>query len=250
MENVDHCNPLHSHYLEEKNMKSIEEILRIQTSPSVSEIRLFERAQKYLRFVSWIPGLRMVAVCNSLSMYASDEGSDIDLFVVTDPGRMWFVRIALSGVFQLLGVRRHGEHVAGRFCLSFFSTTEALDFSTFAIEDDVYLKTWIEHLKPILDIGNTYAEFLEKNSKWTNAQPTADARRFRIIEKPLPKEWFGGLWNLVNRALRRIFEPVTLREYERLGKPWGIIISENMLKFHREDARIEIREEWQAGKAD
>ena len=77
-----------------------------------------------MKWVSWIPGLRMVAICNSLSMYASDADSDIDLFVVTEKNRLWFVRILMTIVFQILGVRRHGNHVAKRFCLSFFSTVE------------------------------------------------------------------------------------------------------------------------------
>lgn len=72
---------------------------------------LFERAQKYLKWVAWIPGLRMVAICNSLSMYASDLDSDIDLFVVSDPRRMWLTRILMTGIFQILGVRRHGNKV-------------------------------------------------------------------------------------------------------------------------------------------
>jgi len=231
-------------------MASIEEILHIKASPSHSEIRLFERTQKYLRFVSWIPGLRMVAVCNSLSMYASDADSDIDLFVVTDPDRMWFVRIVMSGIFQILGVRRHGNYVSERFCLSFFCTTKNMDFGAFAIDEDIYLQTWIQHLKPVLDTGGTYGCFLEANAGWTSVRPASEATRFRSIEKPLPKEWFGWLWNVLDTAFRRIFEPVTLCEYERLGKPWGIIISNGMLKFHREDARKEIRNLWQTGKSD
>lgn len=229
-------------------MASIEEILHVKTSPSRSEIRLFERAQKYLRLVSWIPGIRMVAVCNSLSMYASDADSDIDLFVVTDPNRMWFVRIVMSGIFQILGVRRHGKCVSERFCLSFFCTTKALDFGTFAIDNDIYLRTWIRYLKPVLDIGGTYGRFLEANAEWAPTENSKETTRFLNMEKPLPKEWLGWLWNTLNDALRYVFEPVTLHEYERLGKPWGIIVSDDMLKFHREDARKEIRSIWQAGQ--
>jgi hypothetical protein len=40
--------------------------------------------------------------------------------------------------------------------------------------------------------------------------------------------------------------PLTLREYERLGKPWGVIISDNILKFHPDDRRVELRDEFEA----
>jgi hypothetical protein len=34
----------------------------------------------------------MIAIVNSLSMYATHPDSDIDLFIVTRPGMIWFVR--------------------------------------------------------------------------------------------------------------------------------------------------------------
>jgi hypothetical protein len=194
--------------------------------------------------VSWIPGLRMIAVCNSLSMYASEPGSDIDIFVVTDPRRMWLTRILITGIFQILGVRRHGKHVAGRFCLSFFCTTEAMDFGNIAIEDDVYLKVWVNHLKPIVDIGGCYEKFLRVNTGWMEVFPdtTGGNTRFRSIEKPLRKDRLEWWWDGLDSLFRAVFEPVTLREFERLGKPWGVIVTEDMLKFHPGDRRKEVRD--------
>ena len=119
-----------------------------------------KKTQRYARLVSWIPGLRMIAVCNSVSMYASEKDSDIDLFVVTDPGRIWLVRGLLTLALQLFGVRRYGHLVKGRFCLSFFATTEALNMGKIALPEDPYLEAWTYHLIPILDRGYTYKEFI------------------------------------------------------------------------------------------
>ena len=223
---------------------TIEWFLGIKSEPSESEMQLFKRAQKYLRAVSWIPGLRMIAVCNSLSMYASEQDSDIDIFVVTDPKRMWLTRVCLTAIFQILGVRRHGKKVAWRFCLSFFCTTEAMGFEKIAIENDVYLKAWVNHLKPIVDIGGCYEDFLGANAGWMEVASVNNKEnaRFRCIEKPLSVERLGWWWNFLDALLRTMFEPLTLREYERLGKPWGVIISERMLKFHPGDRRREVRD--------
>lgn len=110
-----------------------------------------------------------------------------------------------------------------------------------AIANDVYLESWVHYLKPILDIGGTYESLVEANRGWmTQYFPTStEARNFLSIEKPLEEERFTGLWDNMDRWCRYMGEPVTLREYERLGKPWGIIISSNMLKFHRDDKREE-----------
>jgi hypothetical protein len=135
-------------------------ILQLQSTPTQEELKLIEKTQKYARLVSWIPGLRMMALCNSLSMYASDPDSDIDLFIVSNPGRIWLVRGLITGIFHILGVRRHGEKVVGRFCLSFFITTNVLDMSQIALEKDPYLEAWAYHLMPILDRGDVYSEFV------------------------------------------------------------------------------------------
>ena len=60
-------------------------LLGVKKEPNMHEKYLFERAQKYVAKLSWIPGIEMVAVVNSLSMYATHEDSDIDLFIVTKP---------------------------------------------------------------------------------------------------------------------------------------------------------------------
>ncbi len=219
----------------------IQTILRIKNTPSPTEEALFEHTQKYMWYISWIPGLRMVAICNSLSMYAGDADSDIDLFIVTDPQRMWLVRILVTAIFQFLWVRRHGKYVAGRFCLSFFCTTEGLDLSKIAIEEDIYLRTWVEYLKPIYDQGDCYKLFLNKNNHWVDVSDAEKKENIKYLigkSKKSP-EWFGRFWSMLDSGFRKIFEPVTLREYERLGRPWGIIISSEMLKFHKNDRRRE-----------
>jgi hypothetical protein len=71
-------------------------------------------------------------------------------------------------IFQILRVRKDDKHHAGRFCLSFFSTTNALDFKSFALDKDIYLYNWILHFKPIVNINNTYEDFISQNNSWAD----------------------------------------------------------------------------------
>ena len=124
----------------------------------------------------------MVAVCNSLSMYSVDEDSDIDLFIVASPGRIWTVRILVTLIFQLLGVRRYGKKVSGRFCLSFFATTDGLDMSEIALDGgDPYLETWVKYLAPVLDKNATYSAFVEKNTHWVSGMKENYERNRRYL---------------------------------------------------------------------
>ena len=123
----------------------------VKLHPNTNEILLYKRAEKYIRTILWIPGVEMIAVVNSLSMYATHEDSDIDLFVVTERRMIWFVRLCMTIQFFFQGVWRHGKDIRGNFCLSFFVTTEALDMHDIAIENDIYLYYWVYYLKPIYD---------------------------------------------------------------------------------------------------
>lgn len=129
--------------------QSFQEYVGGKDNPNAHEQKLFERAQKYIHCLTWIPGIEMIAICNSLSMYATHPDSDIDLFIITEKHRIWLVRILVTLTFTLLGVRRTGKEIPGNFCLSFFITTEAIHLEKIAIQNDIYLYYWIYYLLPI-----------------------------------------------------------------------------------------------------
>ncbi len=189
----------------------------------------------------------MVAVCNSLSMHASDAESDIDLFIVSDPDRIWLVRGLVTMIFQLLGVRRYGKYTVRRFCLSFFATTQGMDLAKIAIERDIYLRAWGRSLKPLYSRGGAYEEFISINKEFLGelaADEIAENGKFLVQESRESSSQLQ-IWAVLNSLARALIRPITLREYERLGKPWGVVISEEMLKFHPADRRVELRDGWE-----
>jgi len=217
----------------------------IKKSPSKSDKELFSLAYKYIPYIKWIPGIRLIAVWNSTSMFASNLESDIDLFIITSQKRMWIVRILTTLIFSLLWVRKTKKFHAKRFCLSFFCTENWMNFKNFVLENDVYLYFWIVYLKPILDFDNTFDSFI-KSQSW------ADFQEYRHLIKKNKKfirfSW-TSFWNnssildFVDNILEKIFLPKTLKSYESLWKPYGIIINKNMLKFHNNDKRKQISKE-------
>ena len=50
------------------------------------------------------------------------------------------------------------------------------------------------------------------------------------------------IWDFNEYILKKIFLWKTLKNYEKLWKPFGVIISNTMLKFHDKDKRKEIRD--------
>lgn len=214
----------------------------VRDTPNTHEKELFRRAEKYIARIAWIPGLEMVAVVNSLSMFATHQDSDIDLFIITKPGTLWFVRFFVTLVFSLLWVWRHSEDIAGNFCLSFFATTDAMNMENIAIENDIYLYYWIYYMKPIFARDNIYERFLADNT-WTQLDATQKLKNKTYIKLQKPTQKSYKIFEYTDRVIRYVLLPRTLKNYERLWKPTGVVVSDNMLKFHDQDRRVEIRDE-------
>lgn len=231
----------------------------IKEKSSQIDLDFLEKTRKYLNLIKWIPWIKMIWVGNSISMNAWTPDSDIDLFIVTSTNRLWIVRILITLIFQILWVRKTSRKHAGRFCLSFFTTDKSLDFSNFAIENDVYLYFRILYFKPILDFDNTYEKFIESNKNWADFSEypsiiDENRKAVRISSPSIPLLWGEEVWatakaggvsqsiilNLVEKLLKKIFLPRTLKTYEKLGKPFWVIINDDMLKFHDKDVRKKI----------
>jgi len=140
----------------------------IKENPSEIELAFYKKTEKYIKYIKWIPWLKMIWIWNSISMNSANKNSDIDLYIVSDNNRMWIVRILITLIFQIMWVRKTPSKHAWRFCLSFFSTIDWMNFSNFKIKDDIYLYFWIIYFKPILSFDDTYELFLNKNSLWAD----------------------------------------------------------------------------------
>ncbi len=217
----------------------------IKENPSETDKELFSKAYKYIPYIKWIPWVKFIWVWNSTSMFASNKESDIDLFIITSQNRMWLVRILVTIIFQVLWVRKTDKFHAKRFCLSFFTTTAWMDFKNFAIENDIYLYFRIIYLKPILDFDNTFQNFISSQT-WAEFSEYNDLIK---ENKKFIKFTWESFWDnckifyLIDKVLEKIFLPKTLKHYEKLAKPYWIIINKNMLKFHDFDKRKQIKKE-------
>ena len=227
----------------EKIFNNFKKYFKIKEEYSKEEKKYFDKAYKYIKYIKWIPWIKMIWIWNSLATKSATEKSDIDLYIVTDKNAMWFVRIFVTFIFQIFWVRKDEKNHAGRFCLSFFSTIDWMDFWKFKIENDIYLYFRIMYFKPILDYNETYKKFLEINSNWANFDDYKDIieENKKFIKYKKNKKWSNifFVW-FFDKILKKIFLPKTLNHFERIWKPYGVIINDDLLKFHNWDIRQEI----------
>ena len=244
--------------------KKFQNLFNINKYPTLINISFIEKTKNYLKFIKWIPWLKMIWISNSVSMNCNNENSDIDLFIITKKNRLWIVRIIITLIFSVLMVRKTKNKHKKRFCLSFFTTTLGMDFSTFALKNDIYLYFWIIYMKPILDYDNTYQKFLDDNSSWIDLLEYKNIIKnnknyiYYKNEVSLPnwvknkiKSYFyypilklkEKILNLIDLILKKIFLPITIKHNNLIWNPYWIIINDEILKFHNNDIRKNIKKE-------
>ncbi|MFA5917098.1 MAG: hypothetical protein WC850_02580 [Candidatus Gracilibacteria bacterium] len=227
------------------DFEKFKKLQNIKDNPSKIEENLIKKTVNYTKYIKWVPGLQMIAIGNSVAMNNANTDSDIDLFVVSKTNRLWIVRIIITLIFQIFGIRKTKNNHKSRFCLSFFCTTTSLNFENIAIKNDIYLYFWMIYLKPILNYDKTYEKFIEENKKWCNFDDYKDIiknNKNYIVYKQNTSKYNCKLINLLEKFLKSIFIPKTKKSFKEIGKPFGVIINDNMLKFHNNDKRKKIRD--------
>lgn len=229
-----------------------EALIKTRNLRHVIAYRKWRKALRVVRVLRWFPCIRMIAVANTLAYDNADEGSDIDLFIVTKAGRVWTARFFVVLFLQLFGLRPNVNTRRDKICACFFIDESHLDISNLALpgEPDVYLHYWITTLWPLYNPHGVYEQFFEAN-KWIRKNvPNICAiipNMFRRVDAT-PKlqriaEWKVRLFSesFYRRMQERRF-PNAIQT--RLGKDTTVVANDHVLKFHTHDRREEYRKKF------
>jgi hypothetical protein len=228
---------------------AVEDFVKRREERFLDAARKFKKLKKAAHWFSTVPSVRAVAACNTLAWHQTTPQSDIDLFVLCDPGTVWATRLCLVTPFAFLG-RRPGETNTDPFCFSFFLTTKDLNISSLALTpEDPYLALWSSSLVPVFDPDGWFERYHAANA-WTRRYlPNAYARLpheelsthpfrpFRLFRLP-------RLFNTIARRLQERKFPKTIRDLA--NRDSCVVVSDRMLKFHENDRREEYRKRWES----
>lgn len=231
-----------------------EEIINKRQKAIIPTERKIRRAKFAAKLISWLPFVRAIFICNSVAGETAVAESDIDFFIVTAKGRLWFVRFFTNLILKIFRLRTNASHDADKICLSFYASENSLDFSSLLIaEDDIYFAVWVRQLYPVYDPCDFKNKIVAEN-KWIDAlMPNLDNHCQILNNKETNgiKEWLerflgGRLGDFLENNLRKLQWlklPTTLKEKSKLNGV-NVVLNENFLKMHENDARVEIREKW------
>lgn len=212
--------------------------------------RIARKASRILRLVN---GIRMVAVCNNF-YYKKD--SDVDVFIIVRDGRIWTSRLLATLLIHLSGLRRYGKNIKDRICLSFYMSDKDLDFKRISLDGgDPYMEYWLKYLRPIYN-DDIYKKLIKDNyhlrerfpniikQNPTTRELTTDDIFSKIIKK-LNSLWFDSfMGDIIEKILKNIQLRKMSGNTESLAHigDGRVIISDQVLKFHENDRRQEIKD--------
>jgi hypothetical protein len=221
----------------------------------------YRRARQAAGLLRWLPFVRMVAVCNNLAFNNSRSSADIDLFIIIRPGRMWLTRFLITLVTHLAKMRRHGNKITDRICLSFYATERALDMRPLLLRPaDPYFMYWLAQLVPIYDRYQTYVALRQANN-WLaehlpNLMPIEPVSRRCVTDQTANSLWYkagerwlgGGLGGVIESICRAV--QLYLMDRKKKSQRWqggtAVVVNDDILKFHEDDRRQLFLEQWRS----
>lgn len=215
-------------------------------------VATFWRKVKRWRWVfSNVPFLSQAFVSNTLAFGVINNDSDIDLFLVGKSKRLWTMRAFLLTWFNLFRLRVQNTNRRAKFSPEFFVSEAALNLQSLLFDNDYYFAFWLADLVLIWPDDNSRKFWAANNWNKLNL-PIAwrsprqkpfvslkDSVFKRLVEKILA----GKIGDRLECWLKLRQERIIMRTNERLGINPSIIMSEDIIKLHFNDRRMQINAE-------
>ena len=116
--------------------------------------RMWKVARIVMHVIKRVPFVRGVFVSGDLSKNATNRKSDLDFFIITEPGRLWITRTLLIAFKKVVLLNQKKF-----FCLNYFATTDCPVLET----RNVFVATEVAHLKPLFN-SRLFLEYQNTNS--------------------------------------------------------------------------------------
>ena len=204
----------------------------------------FKKAARFIVLFRFVPWIRLAAMANMIGPENLRRLSDIDLFIVAAPQRVWLTRFFCAGLSKALNARPRPGQEQDKICLSFFISEDRLDLADLMLADDVYFWHWLIMLRPILDQDRSYERLIQANAAvinhFPNWRPPAPFGRRKVAAISnrfyfdVFEMFFGGLEKISRKfQLKVLASPLK----EIINQDTRVVMDSQVLKMHPKDRR-------------
>jgi len=210
--------------------------------------RKFKIALRVTACFRFLPFVRLVAVANLIGSHNLRQGSDIDLFIIASPKRLWLARFFCAGLAKVLNLRPNKKTKQDKICLSFYVSEDRLNLEDLRLDDnDFYFNHWLAGLIPIYDQGGVYEEFCQANA-WLKAifpnliWPDNHPRRQKTARHLFSDSRFFDSWERIAHAWQLKILPAALKELANQDS--RVIVNNEVIKLYLVDRRAELKDKF------
>jgi hypothetical protein len=138
-------------------LKGREDLFAIRRARAANSARVWKRARLYARWLERLPFVRMVAVTGALAVDNLNGRDDIDLLVISRPGRVWLCRRGLIGWVRV------GRLLGDDLCPNYILSEGSLELS----QRDFFTAHELAQMVPLFG-GRVYEQMLDSN-RWARS---------------------------------------------------------------------------------
>ncbi|MFA6474962.1 MAG: hypothetical protein WCV88_02045 [Patescibacteria group bacterium] len=209
--------------------------------------RKWNKRRRLLGWLTMLPGVRAMALVNTLAYHNVQCNSDVDILIVTAPDHIWSTRFYTTLLAKLLNVRPKPNHTKDAICLSFYVTPTGLTkLDQLRNNDGDLLEAyWLAQLLPIYDpqhlFKNLQYDWIKQVLPNTPAYQMYPNRTVGSSHLP-DRLW---LWERLLKKLQLWFMPKQLKQLSGPIESSVVVLSDDILKFHTYDPRPELQKRWE-----
>jgi hypothetical protein len=203
-----------------------ETVFATRRERATASVRIWARAHTYARLLARFPFVRMIAVTGALAVNNIAEKPDIDLLVVTAPGRVWITRRLIVAVVRLARILKDD------LCPNYIISEDNLGLD----QRDLFTAHELAQMVPRYGFG-VYERMLAEND-WATKYLPAAFEEPRHTEREEKRSWMRrGLERLLALGVFDRWERWEMRRLQRKLRPkYGesaeVICSPDQCKGH------------------
>lgn len=198
-----------------------------------------KRAEKVAGILRFIPWIKLIGITGALARKNSSCDDDIDLFFITAQNRLWLSRGLMVLTLRVLGLYRRPNKITNMICPNMLISEDALKMEP----EDLFTAHEVCLMKPIFARDQTYQKFLGANSWVEKFLPHVYRRLTRIGNADKRRISVNQRLSQRQSALERVARDLQLW-YMRKRRT-AEVVSDDLIKFHPQDAREWVLQEFQ-----
>jgi hypothetical protein len=203
-----------------------------------------EKVRRIARVYKFIPWVKMIAAVNMFGANNLKQESDIDLFIITAPNRIWLTRFCCAGFAAIFHLRPTPERQRDKICLSFYISESQLNLQNLLLADDIHFAYWLASFTPIYSVGGIYEGFMAANNwldqRLPNWQVSVEQRQVKANDYIFYRDFLDVTLAKLEPVVRKwqlAHLPDKIREM--MNADTRVVVNDKVLKFHVNDRREE-----------